>query len=864
MELIERAEFLAIMQDQLDKVQLGEGRCVFIYGEAGIGKTSFVKTFCKEQNHCIVYQGACDALFTPRPLAPLYDIILQVRSELWSSSHTIEERSALFLKFFQEISSKKEKIIIVFEDIHWADEATLDFIKFFARRITHLRCLFVLTYRDDEISSHHPLRKVIGALSPDTFIRIALAPLSRQAVYKLATEKGFDAENVYNISAGNPFYVNEILASYSPGVPENIKDAILSVYEQQQQGTKEAWQICSVIPEGLELHRFAKLKAILDKGMDHCFDLKIIVIKNQKIVFKHELYRRTIETSLSPFKRIELNKKLLDLFLNSFEENGEIERIVHYAKNANDNDIVVKYAPLAATQAASVGAHIEAAKLFLTAIQYSEGNNPDQLVQFYEAYAYESYLTNQIKEAIIYQGKALKVWEQKNGIEKIASSLRFLSRLWWFDGSREKAETYALQAIDILKSQPPSKTKAMAYSNMSQLKMFSEETNECVAWGNKAIEMARELEDSETLSHALSNVGASLWRIQPSNDTAKQQLMDALDIALKNSFHEHAGRAYSNIISNYIAFKDFESAARFLRDGIAYCEERDLDSSKNYKLYQKSRMLLEMGDWDESLTIVKTLLSNPAQPIIIKIGALTTLCTIEVRKGVSDGMMHLQEVRSHVIRTKEHHQIIPAIISCLEYEWLTLEKIITEEELHLCLRLVKNVDSIILNSQFQFWLRKARSNRIILNHVYEPYKLLEAGNIKQAASFWRRIHCPFEEALALAEGNDEDKKTALQILQHLGADAFSERLKMEMRTLGIKNIPRGIRESTKANPAQLTNREIDVLQLLQKGLQNKKIASTLFISTKTAENHISNILFKLDVTSRSSAVTEALRLSILK
>jgi len=864
MELIERAEFLAIMQDQLDKVQLGEGRCVFIYGEAGIGKTSFVKTFCKEQNHCIVYQGACDALFTPRPLAPLYDIILQVRSELWSSSHTIEERSALFLKFFQEISSKKEKIIIVFEDIHWADEATLDFIKFFARRITHLRCLFVLTYRDDEISSHHPLRKVIGALSPDTFIRIALAPLSRQAVYKLATEKGFDAENVYNISAGNPFYVNEILASYSPGVPENIKDAILSVYEQQQQGTKEAWQICSVIPEGLELHRFAKLKAILDKGMDHCFDLKIIVIKNQKIVFKHELYRRTIETSLSPFKRIELNKKLLDLFLNSFEENGEIERIVHYAKNANDNDIVVKYAPLAATQAASVGAHIEAAKLFLTAIQYSEGNNPDQLVQFYEAYAYESYLTNQIKEAIIYQGKALKVWEQKNGIEKIASSLRFLSRLWWFDGSREKAETYALQAIDILKSQPPSKTMAMAYSNMSQLKMFSEETNECVAWGNKAIEMARELEDSETLSHALSNVGASLWRIQPSNDTAKQQLMDALDIALKNSFHEHAGRAYSNIISNYIAFKDFESAARFLRDGIAYCEERDLDSSKNYKLYQKSRMLLEMGDWDESLTIVKTLLSNPAQPIIIKIGALTTLCTIEVRKGVSDGMMHLQEVRSHVIRTKEHHQIIPAIISCLEYEWLTLEKIITEEELHLCLRLVKNVDSIILNCQFQFWLRKARSNRIILNHVYEPYKLLEAGNIKQAASFWRRIHCPFEEALALAEGNDEDKKTALQILQHLGADAFSERLKMEMRTLGIKNIPRGIRESTKANPAQLTNREIDVLQLLQKGLQNKKIASTLFISTKTAENHISNILFKLDVTSRSSAVTEALRLSILK
>ena len=146
----------------------------------------------------------------------------------------------------------------------------------------------------------------------------------------------------------------------------------------------------------------------------------------------------------------------------------------------------------------------------------------------------------------------------------------------------------------------------------------------------------------------------------------------------------------------------------------------------------------------------------------------------------------------------------------------------------------------------------------------DPYQLVAAGKINAAAAIWKTRNCPFEEALALAEGNDEDKKTALQILQHLGADAFSERLKMEMRTLGIKSIPRGIRESTKANPAQLTNREIDVLQLLQKGLQNKKIASTLFISTKTAENHISNILFKLDVTSRSSAVTEALRLGILK
>src|SRR6187551_476657 len=194
MELVERAGVLASLQKTFKNVTEGEGHCLFISGEAGIGKTSLVKTFCQQQENCIIYQGACDALFTPRPLAPLYDIVWQVRSDLWPASHTIEERSELFLKFFRELSKQKEKILIVFEDIHWADEATLDFIKFFARRITQLSCLFLLTYRDDEIHSTHPLRNVMGQLPPDSFTRLHLTPLSKDAVEKMAVARGYNGE----------------------------------------------------------------------------------------------------------------------------------------------------------------------------------------------------------------------------------------------------------------------------------------------------------------------------------------------------------------------------------------------------------------------------------------------------------------------------------------------------------------------------------------------------------------------------------------------------------------------------------------------------------------------------------------------
>ena len=85
-----------------------------------------------------------------------------------------------------------------------------------------------------------------------------------------------------------------------------------------------------------------------------------------------------------------------------------------------------------------------------------------------------------------------------------------------------------------------------------------------------------------------------------------------------------------------------------------------------------------------------------------------------------------------------------------------------------------------------------------------------------------------------------------------------------MRSSGIKSIPRGLRKSTQENPALLTDRELEVLQLLNEGMQNKEIAARLFISAKTVDHHISAILFKLDVNSRTKAVQEAIRLAILK
>ena len=865
MELIERAGFLTSLQSQFENVIKGEGHCILLSGEAGIGKTSLVKTFCNDlRKDYKIYQGTCDALFTPRPLAPLYDILSQMGKGFSEFSIDIADRTAFFTRFFHELQIQKEASLIVFEDIHWADEATLDFIKFLARRITQLRCLFILTYRDDEIHSRHPLRNVLGQLNPDSFTRIQLLPLSRQAVDKMAEEKGFNGEDVYRISGGNPFYVNEILASYSKSVPDNIKDSILSVFNRMEDRAKYIWEILSVLPAGIRIDYIEKIEPSYTTVVEQCLDSKILIMENGHLFFKHELYRRTVELSLSPLLRVALNKKILDLLRENFEQNQEIEQIIHHAKNANEYDLVVYYAPIAAKQAACVGAHTEASRLYLTAIEYYQGDDQNTLIQFYESYAYECYLINQIREAIIYTGKSLNLWKKKNNEEKIGNSLRFLSRLWWFDGNRKQAESFGVQAIEVLDKQPSSKAKAMAYSNMSQLKMLSDEIAECIAWGEKATAIAGELNDEETISHALNSMGSALMTIQTSKSRGIELLQESMEIALRNSYHEHVARAYTSLGSNGVTLRDYDFARKKLDEGINYCEERDIDSWKLYMLAWKARLNLETGNWKEASSIADDLLKNENQSPVIKIGVLVVVATIKMRKGDPDALPLLLEAKIRAFETMELQRIIPALSALLEYEWITGETCIETKDLDRTVNMIERIEKVSKKNKFYYWLRIVRRQYLPIKERYEGYEGASSSIILKEAAEWEKLGCHYEQALTLFEGSDDDKRKAISIIHQLGATAVYEKMKFEMRGSGIKSIPRGIRKSTQSNPALLTDRELDVLQLLNDGMQNKEIASKLFISAKTVDHHISAILYKLEVKSRAKAVQEAIRLEIIK
>jgi predicted ATPase len=228
MELLERENFVALLSEYADDARGGDSRVVLIAGEAGVGKTALVEELQHRQSDARWLWGACDGSFTPQPLAPLLDIADQLGGELAATCRMPEApRSTVFRQLRDELTSSDGLTVLVFEDVHWADEASLDLIQFLSRRVRDCRVLILTTYRDDALGRDHPLRTLLGEVGTHRWARrISVPPLSPDAVAALAQEQGVDGRDIYRLTGGNPFYVREALASSGEQLLTSVHDAV--------------------------------------------------------------------------------------------------------------------------------------------------------------------------------------------------------------------------------------------------------------------------------------------------------------------------------------------------------------------------------------------------------------------------------------------------------------------------------------------------------------------------------------------------------------------------------------------------------------------------------------------------------------
>ncbi len=874
MRLIERAPNLDHLQSLLREAADGSGRVVLLEGEAGAGKSSLAAAFASAvPEDTRVLSGACENFGTAEPLGPWRDIARQAR---WSLTRvTGGNWIALFSEVLDLLTDGGRPTLLVIEDIHWADDATLNLIRYIGRRIRHTCLLLVATARNDDTPGQTRLRRLLADIPPAHWLRITVPPLSKAAVLELADSKGLDGEAIFSATGGNAYFVSELVDCAGSDnlppfnrdqLPATIRDAVLARADILDETDREALWAASTSPDAFAPELIEAICGSTARAsLEACTACGLLVPAGGKgsnlLMFRHEIARQAIEQSLPPLRRRALHEKALAYFRDRPE--ASVARMVHHANEAQDMSAISELAPKAAADAGRLGAHRQAMRHYELALAHAGDLSDATRACLYEGYAFECHLTGQMERAIAAQTSALALYRALGDIRHVGDNLRWLSRLSYLAGDRKGADAFGREAVDVLEQAASPAELAMGYSNLSQLGMLAGDAETATLYGERAIALVTsdDIARPEVLCHALNNVGTAIcWR-EP--DRARQTLDQALAIALDHGFQEHAARAFTNRAWVEIRLHAFDAAEDVLTRGIAYCIEHDLDTWRDYMRGELAELLTVLGRWDEATAAAQAVVDNQNAPALCRYPSLVALATLKTRRGEPSDEL-LQEMAKFLENTFEFQRLSAHAALVAERAWLGL---CDREEALAGLRQAASLCSDdAAGSMIGFWAHILEETGLAPDGDDGDAAVIATlrGRWQEAADIWTDRRAPYLTALALLDGDNDALYRALATLEALGATAVVTHVKELIRRRGGRLATRGPRASTQANAAGLTTREMDVLRLIDEGRSNAEIGARLFVSAKTVDHHISSILAKLNAKSRGQAAAEGRRLRLLQ
>jgi len=393
------------------------------------------------------------------------------------------------------------------------------------------------------------------------------------------------------------------------------------------------------------------------------------------------------------------------------------------------------------------------------------------------------------------------------------------------------------------------------------VRMLNRDTPEAVAWGEKAITLAKQFGAQEVVIGAYNIIGAAL--LVAGDDRGRRHLETSLEMARAAGLDVNVASAYTNLGSALGEQHRFREADEYLTAGIAFCRERDLDQSLFYMTAWRALVHLYLGRWNDAAEDASFVLRRVGASTISRIMALIAVGRLRARRGDPEVKVSLDEALQLASQTETLQRLGPVRAARAEAAWLAGNYDAVGTEARAGFDLAMRHEHTWFVGELAFWRWRVGDLEAPPPTAAEPFRLQMDGNWGAAADAWERIGCPYERARALADGDEEAQRTALAIFEELGARPAAEIVRRSLRAQGIRDIPRGPRAVTRSNPAGLSARELEVLSLLGEGLQNAEIAARLFLSAKTIDHHVSAILAKLSARSRAEAVAAAYRSGIL-
>jgi DNA-binding CsgD family transcriptional regulator len=851
--LLEREEPRSRLEAALKAARSSRGRIVSIEGEAGIGKTSLVSSFAESQRRgARVYIGGCEHLAAPEPLGPLRDIARESQGRFAMSA---TGQLATFEALLRLLTQGREPALLVIEDIHWADDSTLDLLRYLGRRIPAAPILTVVTFRNDEAASQARLASLWADMPRDSRERVELRPLSLDAVSMLAGSTGRAAREVFDATGGVPFHVTEYLAAGHSGVPSSVRDATLVRAASLSARARHTLDWAAIFPRRIDDEALRALAADTDhSGVEECLRCGMLITAEGSLSFRHDLARRAVHDSMSPLRRRELHAAAL-AFLKNHRQDRAAET-AHHAEQAGAIPDLVLYSTRAAAEAGALGARREQVEHLSRALEHGTWLSDAERAGLLEQQAEAGEQCGAFDIAVSAIAEAISARTNANDVLGLGNALRIAARLNWQQGNTAVAERQSHEALDVMREHRDTWQYAMAMSGQSQLDMLADRLDIAIERANEAMARAEQLGRSDIYLHALTNAGGALCSVNvPAGVT---QLVAAIAEARRRNKPDYLPRLYSNLVYMMMYARHYQGLFERIQEGIDASVARDNSPLDAYMRGTRALALLDLGRAKEAIAEAEFVICGPYPRGVIRFTAQIALARARIRLGLPDDGT-LDEARALPTAKRDIMRQAPLAVVDAEAYWLGLPRPGALEALRAAYQaaLLAQGQGWAL-AEAALWLKLLGEDvdlpADVAGRVSSAYGSHIGGRWREAADAWRELGCPFEQAIALSMGDEPAQREALSLFDRLGAAPAAQKLRRAMRESGVRKVPSGPRSARRNDPAGLTPRQNQVLKLLAEGLSNAEIAGRLQMSPKTVEHHVGAVLAAFEAPSRLRAV----------
>ncbi|MFD1948420.1 ATP-binding protein [Nocardioides aestuarii] len=857
MQLLERGSELERLDAAVEQAAAGgPGAGFAISGDSGAGKSAVVAATCETATRLRVLRGHCDPLLTPRPLGPVRDLFDSAGRAL------LAQQGALLSEVCEAAYdlARTEPTLLVVEDLHWVDAASVEVLRFLVRRVEAMPVVLVMTYRDLEIGPGHPARSLLGDVAAlEGVTPLALSPLSVDAVRQLVAHTSLDAALVHDVTGGNPFFVTEVAKEPHRPMPASVRDAVLARTHEIPASDFEILQLVASAPDHVDDRVLPRLGVDLP-SLRRLDETGLLNRAAEGIVFRHELARLAIESTIPVGGAARLHARLLEALEGLEPRNPAV--LTHHAVAAHDAPKASAYARQAAAEAISAGAHGEAAAFFEIALQHLGAEPPAERAQLLVDLAFQQYMTGQLPKAIRNVEATFPLWAQANDLAGEARAHAAVAIYEYYNARRRHADLHLDAASTIAQDAGDALTFRHARISAAYLAYMS--SDDSAVTDHMALATAPGIDDGQDLLRLRRRLIEDVTDLSAGREEARDRILDDVDDSRRQGFDELASTLYSQLSYLDVEQGRLTAAERLLDQSLPFTVERDIPICRQWQTGVRSRLHLGKGRWNAALEDAETVLGTEGGMQVALLWPFVVTALVPLRRGQGFPREQLERAWTLADSLDEPLRRLAVLAALAEVAWMIGEE---DPRVHdLAPRGLTDLSrpaTAWSSAALATWLRRLGLPVEMPADAPTPFRLAIEGRHAEAASWWHTAGDSFQEAMTLSDSPDaQHRLAAVAVLDRLGAVGTADRLRAQLRAEGVGAVPQRPREATRANPGGLTNRQLDVARLVARGLSNSEIAAALYISPKTADHHVSAILGKLGLESRRAVARKAEQLGL--